>query len=51
MRLLDIRYVVSPEPLEVPWLHRVYQGSAIVFENPQALPRATVVSEVRLAAR
>ncbi len=49
MRLLDIRYVVSPEPLNVPWLRSVYQGSAIVFENPTALDRATVVPSYRVA--
>jgi hypothetical protein len=49
MRLLGIRYVVSPEPLEVPWLRTVYQGSAIVFENSTALRRATVVGQYLVA--
>ena len=49
MRLLNVRYIVSPQPLEVPWLHAVHQGSAIVFENATALPRATVLTEYRVA--
>ena len=49
MRLLNIRYVVSPQPLEVPWLRRAYQGSAIVFENETALPRVTVLGAYRVA--
>jgi hypothetical protein len=48
MRLLAIRYVVSPQPLEIPWLHAVYQGSAIVFENTTALPRATLVGHTQV---
>ena len=49
MRLLNIRYIVSPQPLNVPWLRSVYQGSAIVFENATALPRVTVIGAYRVA--
>jgi hypothetical protein len=49
MRLLAIRYLVSQESIEVPWLRSVYQGSAIVFENAMALPRATLVGYYRVA--
>ena len=49
MRLLNIRYVVTPQPLEVPFLHKVYQGSAIVLESSIALPRATVLGSYRVA--
>src|SRR5262245_35972892 len=49
IRLLNIRYVVSPQPLEVPWLHAAFQGSAIVLENLVAMPRATLVTEYRVA--
>lgn len=49
MSLLNIRYVVTPQPLEVPFLRRVYQGSAIVLENATALPRVTVLGHYRVA--
>jgi hypothetical protein len=49
MRLLAIRYIVSPEPLEVTWLRKAYQGSSIVYENLMALPRATLVGYYRVA--
>lgn len=46
-RLLNVRYVVLSQPLDPsqtpPWLHPVYQGSRIVYQNDTALPRATVV--------
>ena len=49
MRLLNIRYLVSPQPLEIPEFRSVFQGSQIVLENPMALPRATLVGEYRVA--
>src|SRR5262249_38864634 len=49
IRLLNIRYIVSPQPLDVPWLHAGCQGSAIVLENPTALPRATLLTEYKVA--
>jgi membrane protein YfhO len=50
MRLLNIRYLVTPQPLEIPQFHAVFQGSAIVLENPTALPRVTLVTEYRVAS-
>jgi hypothetical protein len=49
LRLLNVRYIVVPEPIEDPRFRTVYRGSSSVIENPDALPRATVVSEYRIA--
>ena len=49
MRLLNVRYVVTPQPLAGPESQPVYQGSALVYENRLALPRATVLGEYRVA--
>ena len=49
MRLLNIRYIVAPEPLEVPpYLREVFRGSQVVYENLLALPRATLVDQYRV---
>jgi hypothetical protein len=46
-RLLNVRFLVTPQPIEAPpWLKQVFQGSQVVYENLLALPRATVVSRV-----
>jgi hypothetical protein len=46
-RVLNVKYVVLGQPLDPneapPFLHLVYTGSAAVYENLMALPRATVV--------
>lgn len=39
----NIRYVVSTAPLIHPGFREVYRGSALVYENTQALPRAYLV--------
>jgi hypothetical protein len=45
MRLLNVRYIIVPQPIPnpPPFLRPVFQGSASVYENLFALPRATVV--------
>lgn len=46
-RLLNVRFIVLTQPLPPeqtpPWLQVVHQGSAVVYENLAAMPRATVV--------
>lgn len=46
-RLLNVRFIVLNQPLDPAqtpaWLQVVHQGSAIVYENLAALPRAMVV--------
>jgi hypothetical protein len=49
LRLLNVRYIITPQPVDDPRFRAVYQGSATVIENPDALPRATVVFEYRVA--
>ncbi len=51
MRLLNVRYLILPQPIPdaPPYLRPVYQGSATVYENLLALPRATVVGAYRVA--
>jgi hypothetical protein len=50
MRLLNVRYIVSPQPLDpVPdSLRQVHSGSQVIYENLLALPRATVVGRYRV---
>ena len=43
----NVRYVVSMAPLQHPTLREVYRGSALVYENTSALPRAYLVPAVR----
>src|SRR5204863_2672044 len=47
MRLLNVRFIVSQAPIEQPppYLREAHRGSAYVYENLLALPRATVVGE------
>lgn len=47
MEAANVRYVVSMAPLAHPALREVHRGSAIVYENTAALPRAYLVPEVR----
>jgi hypothetical protein len=56
LRLLNVRYILSPQPLEIPRFRAVYQGAEdprfpdrYVFENPDALPRATLLHAYRVA--
>ena len=45
----NIRYIIAGVQLQgVPW-PVAHQGSAIVYENPDALPRAYLVNDVRIA--
>ncbi len=39
----NVRYFLAMAELEVPWLRPVHRGSAIVYENMLALPRAYLV--------
>jgi hypothetical protein len=43
----NVRYIVSMVPLVHPDLREVHRGSALIYENTAALPRAYVVPEVR----
>ncbi len=49
--LLNVRYVVTTAPLAVQGLREVHRGSALVYENATALPRAFLVPQaVRVPA-
>lgn len=49
-RLLNVRFLVAQQPIaQLPaFLRPAYQGSALVYENLAALPRATVVGAWRV---
>src|SRR6185295_882664 len=49
MRLLNVRYIVTPQPLEGPEAQPVFKGSQVIYENRLALPRATVLGGYRVA--
>ncbi|MFI5370077.1 MAG: hypothetical protein ACHQ52_00870 [Candidatus Eisenbacteria bacterium] len=50
MALLGARYVVYDQPLDMPGYLQVFQGrEAFIFENTHAMPRATLVAQVRVA--
>ncbi len=45
----NVRYLVAPQELGIPWLREVYRGTsggAVVYENTLAQPRAWLVPEV-----
>jgi hypothetical protein len=45
----NVRYLVAPQEMGVPWLREVYRGmagGAVVYENTLAQPRAWLVPEV-----
>ncbi|MEO5616746.1 MAG: hypothetical protein ABIS67_03165 [Candidatus Eisenbacteria bacterium] len=49
MRLLNVRFIVAPEPLEVPpYLREAFRGSQVVYENLLVLPRVTLVDRYRV---
>ena len=48
--LLNVRYVVTPQPFEGGQLPEVYKGSQVIYSNPAALPRAMVLGAYRVAA-
>jgi len=43
----NVRYIVSMAPLANPQLREVYRGTALVYENTAALPRAYLVPSVQ----
>jgi hypothetical protein len=47
MEAANIRYIVSMAPLAHPSLREVHRGTALVYENTAALPRAYLVPAVR----
>ena len=48
--LLNTRYLIIDEPLDMPGIRQVFQNDrTYIFENQQALPRATIVAQVRVA--
>lgn len=49
LRAANIRFVVAMVELQTPFLREVHRGSAIIYENLLALPRAWVVGETREA--
>lgn len=52
LRLLNVRFVITPQPLgEVPpFLREVHRSSAVVYEMPAALPRLTVLDRYQVVA-
>ncbi|HTM57225.1 MAG TPA: hypothetical protein VL123_02295 [Candidatus Udaeobacter sp.] len=52
MRLLNVRFIVSEQAIDQapPYLREVHRGSAYVYENLLALPRATVVGEYHVVS-
>jgi len=50
LRLLNVRYIVTQSPVNDPRFLVVYRGSGgTVIENPDVLPRATVLTRYRVA--
>ena len=49
LALLNVRYIVTPRALEGALLPQVYKGSQMIYENPSALPRATVLGAYKVA--
>lgn len=45
----NVRYIIAGQPLQGVGLPEVHRGSAVVYENPDALPRAYLVHEVVVA--
>jgi hypothetical protein len=52
MRLLNVRYIVTHQKLDPPppFLNLVHEGSALVYENLMALPRATLLDQYRVVS-
>jgi len=50
LRLLDVRFIVSPQPFQdlPPYLRQVFAGTQTVYENLLALPRATLIDRYRV---
>ena len=45
----NIRYLISGVPIDVPFFREVHRGSAIVYENLSALPRAWLAADAVVA--
>ncbi len=45
----NVRYLVSAQPIELPFLTEIHRGSAYVYRNEIALPRAYLVDGFRVA--
>ena len=44
MRLLNVRYIISAQPLPAaPFLKEAFRGSQVIYENRLALPRVTLL--------
>ncbi|MFO7895153.1 MAG: YfhO family protein [Longimicrobiales bacterium] len=51
MNAANVRYIITRAGLQgVPW-PEVHRGRAIVYENPDALPRAYLVNDIRVASK
>jgi hypothetical protein len=50
MDAANVRFIVSMAPLSDPALREVHRGSALVYENTRALPRAYLVPAVARTA-
>jgi len=51
LRLLNVAYIVTQQPINDPRFHVVFKGSGgTVIENPDVLPRATLVTAYHVAA-
>ena len=49
--LLNIEYMVAPQAVQIPGYEQVFAGgSAVVYRNPDALPRAYLVGETEVLA-
>ncbi|MBN2037859.1 MAG: YfhO family protein [Chitinispirillaceae bacterium] len=48
LNLLNVRYVVSNEPLHSEQIHKEPYGTPFLYRNDQAMPRAFVVPEARV---
>jgi hypothetical protein len=46
MEAANIRYVIAMAPLAIPGFREVHRGSALVYENTRALPRAYLAASV-----
>ncbi len=46
----NVRYIVSMMELNTPVFREVHRGSALIYENLNALPRAYLVEDVRVAS-
>lgn len=50
MDAANVRFLISATPLQVPWLREVHRGTAVIYENMNALPRTFLVPQIVTAA-